>query len=385
MNPRCVSPQAEKDASVAGTVRLFYPNLGNFGGEERVLLAKCRALTRLGIDHEVVCYQQGFDLNAFATSPVRIVELAPGASPVRRIRALSRYFRSCRWDERSAPLLIGLQAVFHAGLSGLRRPYNARIADTPSLLSPPPPPSNRILQGVSAMRQTANHAVTGHVLRRARTVIMNARYFQDEMLSLYGVGCETAYIGGKYPSAEGIIPIARRRLGAARILSVCRLEPNKRIDWLLEACVLLKDSFDIELDIVGTGSLEGALRARAQQSGLGERVRFHGFLPDEDVERLYAGATLFAMPGWQGYGIPALEALYRSIPVVLHRDNGVQEILSNTPWAEVYEGGIEETASALESMLVRIGEGALDARTPSDLPTEDSFGEEIVRLCGWAQ
>ena len=33
------------------------------------------------------------------------------------------------------------------------------------------------------------------------------------------------------------------------------------------------------------------------------------------------------MPAVQGYGIPAIESLQRGIPVLLHRESGVSDIL----------------------------------------------------------
>jgi glycosyltransferase involved in cell wall biosynthesis len=60
------------------------------------------------------------------------------------------------------------------------------------------------------------------------------------------------------------------------------------------------------------------------------------------------------MPAVQGYGLPALEALARGVPVVLHRESGVSEILRGTPWAEIIEDSSDELALAINTMVNRI-------------------------------
>lgn len=51
--------------------------------------------------------------------------------------------------------------------------------------------------------------------------------------------------------------------------------------------------------------------------GLEDRVRFLGFVPDEDLPALYNRAEAFAMPSlYEGFGMPVLEAMACGCPVV---------------------------------------------------------------------
>lgn len=140
---------------------------------------------------------------------------------------------------------------------------------------------------------------------------------------------------------------------------------------------------DWQLDLVGKGSALEAMRALTAELGLANHVRFHGFVSDEELERLYDAADLFLMPAVQGYGIPAIESLSRGIPVLLHRESGVSDILLATPWATVMEGGEEAMAPALARAIEGVREGR-QLRVPlPELPTEDSWAERVTRLCGW--
>jgi glycosyltransferase involved in cell wall biosynthesis len=178
--------------------------------------------------------------------------------------------------------------------------------------------------------------------------------------------------------------------GPLRLLSVCRIEPNKRIDWLLRALAELEATTpplsqwtDWQFDIAGTGPQLAPLRELAAQLGIAGRVHFHGFVPDQELHALYDRAHLFLMPAVQGYGIPAIEALQRGIPVLLHRDSGVSDILLETPWATVFTGGPESLIAALASAIDGILDGRHHAAPQPHLPTEDEWASQVARLCGW--
>jgi glycosyltransferase involved in cell wall biosynthesis len=121
----------------------------------------------------------------------------------------------------------------------------------------------------------------------------------------------------------------------------------------------------------------------AQNLGIGDRIHFHGFVPDEDLEQLFAQTHLFLMPAVQGYGIPAIESLQRGIPVLLHRESGVSDILLDTPWATVLTGGEENMTPALQSAIESILQRRHHAIAQPHLPTEDQWAERVATLCNW--
>ena len=180
--------------------------------------------------------------------------------------------------------------------------------------------------------------------------------------------------------------------GPLRLLSVSRIEANKRIDWLLRALAELEATTpplsswtDWRLDLAGTGPQLVPLTELAAQLGIADRVHFHGFVSDQDLQALYDQAHLFLMPAVQGYGIPAIEALQRGIPVLLHCDSGVSDILLETPWATVLTGGPESLTTALASAIDGVLDGRHHAVPQPHLPTEDEWASQVAHLCGWAE
>ena len=186
--------------------------------------------------------------------------------------------------------------------------------------------------------------VVAHGLRSGGVTIVTSEFLRTECRKDFGVDAKIVRMGGL--GGASVTTAKERKAGAPfNMLSVCRIEGNKRIDWMLRALGRLERESagpvagplssvaDWHLHLVGEGSQVGALSRLAETLGLGARVQFHGYVGDEELERLYREADLFLMPAVQGYGIPAIEALRRGIPVLLHRDSGVSDILLETPWA----------------------------------------------------
>jgi glycosyltransferase involved in cell wall biosynthesis len=125
------------------------------------------------------------------------------------------------------------------------------------------------------------------------------------------------------------------------------------------------------------------LETQARLLGLEPQVTFHGFVSDARLEELYSGASLFLMPAFQGYGLPALEALSRRVPVVMHRESGVSEILQGTPWVELINGDLENLTLGLGRMLDRLRSGQFGSEPLPPFPSESDWAEQICSICEW--
>ncbi|MGH8048189.1 MAG: glycosyltransferase [Chthoniobacterales bacterium] len=177
--------------------------------------------------------------------------------------------------------------------------------------------------------------------------------------------------------------------GAFGILSVCRVTKSKRLDWVLEGLAKLRGEegwpagFRPILEIVGEGPEEAGLKLLAERLGLSDFVKFRGFVSAQELEECYRRAHLFVMPAIQGYGLPALEALYRRVPVLMHSDSGVSEIFDHNPWAEIVSGGPQDYANAFVHAVRRILTSPPSIEEFPHLPTEEGWAAEIVRQCDW--
>ncbi|MEU8250411.1 glycosyltransferase [Nonomuraea sp. NPDC048916] len=113
---------------------------------------------------------------------------------------------------------------------------------------------------------------------------------------------------------------ARKLLGLPdrpTVLFVGRLDEEKRLGELLRALPHVLNSTDAQVAIVGRGSQRAELERLAKRIGVGERVSFLGFVPDENMPQAFAAADVFAMPGVaELQSIATLEAMASGLPVV---------------------------------------------------------------------
>ncbi|MER5424759.1 glycosyltransferase [Streptosporangium roseum] len=101
------------------------------------------------------------------------------------------------------------------------------------------------------------------------------------------------------------------------VLFVGRLDEEKRLDELIRALPYILNGTDAQLALAGTGGQRAALERLAARIGVGGRVFFLGFVPDEALPRAYAAADVFAMPGVaELQSIATLEAMATGLPVV---------------------------------------------------------------------
>ena len=366
-----------------GSRPILITEIEQFGGAERSVLALARWLHQRNLPCHVVTYADHCNLAQFATHPLPIVVLS-ATGVRRRIRALRRYFQSLP-AVSPPPLVSGYQPALHATLAGLRG-FHTLMHDTPTLFSDA---ATRSLQG--RLRIAVSNRIIAHGLRSGGATIVTSQFLRAECGRDFHIEAPIARMGGL--AASGLFRIRPIPPGGPlRLLSVSRIEHNKRLDWLLRSLAELELSVpplsqwtDWQFDIAGTGPQLAPLTELAEQLGIAGRVHFHGFVPDSELQALYDRAHLFLMPAVQGYGIPAIEALQRGIPVLLHRDSGVSDILLETPWATVFTGGQENMSAALASAIDGILDGRHHAARLPRIPTEDEWAAQVARLCAWVE
>jgi glycosyltransferase involved in cell wall biosynthesis len=113
-------------------------------------------------------------------------------------------------------------------------------------------------------------------------------------------------------------------------LCVSTLEPRKKVGQLLAAWRLLPQRLRkaYPLVLVGTnGWLSQALQAEISQGEAEGWVRRLGYVPEQDLPLLYAGATLFVYPStYEGFGLPPIEAMACGVPVVVSDQSCLPEV-----------------------------------------------------------
>ena len=153
------------------------------------------------------------------------------------------------------------------------------------------------------------------VVRAADRVIAVSEFTKRELVDLLGVAEERIHVVPNGVEAP-FVPDGPEAEGDY-VLAVGTLEPRKNLRRLADAT----RSAGLDLRVVGARGW-GDVDVSA-----GGDIRFLGFVPDEELARLYRGALCVAYPSlYEGFGIPVLEALACGAPVVTSEGSAMAEI-----------------------------------------------------------
>ncbi|HOU15170.1 MAG TPA: glycosyltransferase family 1 protein [Anaerolineae bacterium] len=132
------------------------------------------------------------------------------------------------------------------------------------------------------------------------------------------------------PPEETQIVLARYGLEPGYLLFVGTWEPRKNLPGLLEALAQLHARGEKRVLVIAgrPGWLYDEIFTRVKALHLEPWVRFIEQVPGADLVALYNGAVLLAMPSfYEGFGLPALEALQCGTPVVVADRASLPEVV----------------------------------------------------------
>ena len=138
------------------------------------------------------------------------------------------------------------------------------------------------------------------------------------------------------PLADGLEVRAHREkwgLKEGFILFLGTIEPRKNLVRLIDAYAELRRRGTTDRPLVlagGRGWGDEMIVRRAQEAGVEESVRFVGFVPEHEMPLWYNAADLFVYPSeYEGFGLPALEALACGTPVVASNRSSLPEVVGD--------------------------------------------------------
>lgn len=135
------------------------------------------------------------------------------------------------------------------------------------------------------------------------------------------------------------------------VLFLGRVTFQKGPDYFLEAAArVVRIEPNVKFVISGSGDMLPKMIERAARLGLARHVHFTGFLRGTDVERMYALADIYVMPSVsEPFGISPLEAMALDVPVIVSRQSGVSEVLTNALKVDFWD--VQEMANKILALL----------------------------------
>jgi glycosyltransferase involved in cell wall biosynthesis len=160
------------------------------------------------------------------------------------------------------------------------------------------------------------------------------------------------------PSPEDVI---RRRLSIGDrpiVLSVSAHRPHKNLERLIDAIARIEPPPVLVVPGYRT-PWDGELQAHAARAGAADRVRFAGWVADQELEGLYRAAICLAFPSLaEGFGLPVLEAMIRGLPVACSNTTSLPEVAGS---AALYFDP-EDTGAIADAIARLLTDGELRER-----------------------
>jgi glycosyltransferase involved in cell wall biosynthesis len=177
-------------------------------------------------------------------------------------------------------------------------------------------------------------------MRLAARIIADSQATQADLVRYYRA--DPARITVVYPGRDEslarvndpeTVAAAKARYGirGAYLLYVGTLQPRKNLVRLVEAFAQIQNSNNLQLVLAGQkGWLYADLFARVEALGLSGHVIFTGYVADDDKAALLSGATALLYPSlYEGFGMPALEAMACGTPVLTSDVSSLPEVVGD--------------------------------------------------------
>lgn len=191
-------------------------------------------------------------------------------------------------------------------------------------------------------------------LRRADTIIVPSEATRRDVLRIAGYDEAGAARVTVIPEAADarFRPSDRPRDGRT-ILFVGRRDPYKNLPLLIEAFARVRaECPEAQLRVIGPPDPRyPEPEARATELGVAGAIEWSGYREFEELVEAYQTAAVFAMPSrYEGFGLPALEAMACGTPVVCSDVASLPEVVGDAALL-VPPNDVEALAAALTRVL----------------------------------
>lgn len=200
-----------------------------------------------------------------------------------------------------------------------------------------------------------------YLCRRADFFLAISEFTKQEMVQMLGIPAEKIHVV-PCAASDALAPVEDReqlcrlrekyRLPDRYFLFVGNANPRKNLARIIRAFDRVVESAGIDCHLVIAGgqgwkfSEEDTLRDVRHK----DRIRFIGFVEDEDMPALYSAAELFLFPTlYEGFGIPVIEAQLCGTPVLTSNCSSLPEVAGD---AAVYVDPYSE--ESIRDGMVRV-------------------------------
>lgn len=211
----------------------------------------------------------------------------------------------------------------------------------------------------TAANVAADQRFADRILRQAHGIIAVSDATREDAIELLGIDedrIETIHSGVSeaffHVSVDEVLAI-KEDLGLNKpyALFVGTVEPRKNLDRLLDAWLGLPSDIRQEFELIIAGPIGWAPETEKRLSAGATGVRRLGYVAEEALPALTAGALLFAYPSlYEGFGFPVAQAMAAGVPVLTSDISALPEVTGGDA-ALVDPLSVNEIRSTLQQLL----------------------------------
>lgn len=197
--------------------------------------------------------------------------------------------------------------------------------------------------------------------RNADYIICNSEYTANDLMKYYGISGDKVEV--TYPAAlpqyrphdDVDLTSIQKQYGLEHpyILYVGTIEMRKNIGLMLQAFAHIKRNRGIRHQMLLVGRVRENFEVEKiiRKLGLSQDVVLAGYVPDDDMPRLYSAADLCVYVSlYEGFGLPPLEAMRCGTPVVVSNVTSIPEVVGDAG-IMVDPYNVDEIAAGLYKVL----------------------------------
>jgi glycosyltransferase involved in cell wall biosynthesis len=171
----------------------------------------------------------------------------------------------------------------------------------------------------------ADESLAKNVLSRADRLIAISENSRRDVARLLGLDAERIEV--IYPGVPEVYFGAQPRPSdKPYLLYLGAIEPRKNVDTLLDAWSGFRLRADFDLVIAGASGWSGE-KTLARLSSRPAGVRYLGYVPEDELPGLMAGASAFIYPSlYEGFGLPVAQAMAAGVPVITSNTSCLPEV-----------------------------------------------------------
>ena len=159
--------------------------------------------------------------------------------------------------------------------------------------------------------------------------------------------------------------------------------PLKGARYLLEAFAAVREEIDAELVVVGEFDEGGDCERLIDELGIGDAIETHSEISYDRMVELYGTADVAVVPSlYEGFGLPAGEAMACGVPVVATTGGALPEVVGDAG-VLVEPGDADEMADAIRDLLADDQRRRRLGRQARDRIVEEFDWERAARETVW--